>query len=194
MDEITAKQRISELRKLLETYNEQYYMQDNPSVSDYEYDMRMRELETLEQQYPQFAAPDSPTHHVGGGVSRTFDKVQHTVQMMSLQDVFSFAEMDAFLQRCQEAVPQPEFIVEPKIDGLSVSLEYTNGVFTRGSTRGDGFVGEDVTANLRTIANIPRQLHGAPPFLEVRGEVYMPRASFAALVEQQEQMEAEEGE
>lgn len=187
MDEITAKQRISELRKLLETYNEQYYMQDNPSVSDYEYDMRMRELETLEQQYPQFAAPDSPTHHVGGGVSRTFDKVQHTVQMMSLQDVFSFAEMDAFLQRCQEAVPQPEFIVEPKIDGLSVSLEYTNGVFTRGSTRGDGFVGEDVTANLRTIANIPRQLHGAPPFLEVRGEVYMPRASFAALVEQQEQ-------
>ena len=109
MDEITAKQRISELRKLLETYNEQYYMQDNPSVSDYEYDMRMRELETLEQQYPQFAAPDSPTHHVGGGVSRTFDKVQHTVQMMSLQDVFSFAEMDAFLQRCQEAVPQPEF-------------------------------------------------------------------------------------
>ena len=165
MDEITAKQRISELRKLLETYNEQYYMQDNPSVSDYEYDMRMRELETLEQQFPQFAAPDSPTHHVGGGVSRTFDKVQHTVQMMSLQDVFSFAEMDAFLQRCQEAVPQPEFIVEPKIDGLSVSLEYTNGVFTRGSTRGDGFVGEDVTANLRTIANIPRQLHGAPPFL-----------------------------
>ena len=187
MDEITAKQRISELRKLLETYNEQYYMQDNPSVSDYEYDMRMRELETLEQQFPQFAAPDSPTHHVGGGVSRTFDKVQHTVQMMSLQDVFSFAEMDAFLQRCQEAVPQPEFIVEPKIDGLSVSLEYTNGVFTRGSTRGDGFVGEDVTANLRTIANIPRQLHGAPPFLEVRGEVYMPRASFSALVEQQEQ-------
>lgn len=186
MDEMTAKQRMSELRQLLEQYNEQYYMQENPTVSDYEYDMLMRELETLEQQFPQYATGDSPTKHVGGTASRTFEKVPHAVQMMSLQDVFSYEEMDAFVRRCQEQLQAPEFIVEPKIDGLSVSLEYVNGLLTRGSTRGDGFVGEDVTANLRTISNIPQQLTNAPAFLEVRGEVYMSRKSFAALVEQQE--------
>lgn len=186
MNEMTAKQRIVKLRQLLEQYNEQYYVQDNPTVTDYEYDMLMRELEILEQQFPQYAAEDSPTKHVGGTASRTFDKVPHTVQMMSLQDVFSYEEMDAFVRRCQEALHEPEFLVEPKIDGLSVSLEYTNGVLTRGSTRGDGFVGEDVTANLLTIANIPKMLTNAPAFLEVRGEVYMPRKSFATLVEQQE--------
>ena len=186
MDETTAKQRIAELKQLLERYNEEYYVQDAPTVTDYEYDMLMRELETLEGEYPQFAAADSPTRHVGGTASRTFEKVSHAVQMMSLQDVFSYAEMDAFGQRCQEELEHPAFSVEPKIDGLSVSLEYTNGIFTRGSTRGDGFVGEDVTANLMTIPNIPKQLKDAPAFLEVRGEVYMPRKSFAALVEQQE--------
>ena len=186
MDETTAKQRIAELKQLLERYNEEYYVQDAPTVTDYEYDMLMRELETLEGEYPQFAAADSPTRHVGGTASRTFEKVSHAVQMMSLQDVFSYAEMDAFVQRCQEELEHPAFSVEPKIDGLSVSLEYTNGIFTRGSTRGDGFVGEDVTANLMTIPNIPKQLKDAPAFLEVRGEVYMPRKSFAALVEQQE--------
>ena len=186
MDEATAKQRMAELQQQLERYNEEYYVQDAPSVTDYEYDMLLRELETLEQQYPQFAAVDSPTKHVGGAASRTFEKVPHTVQMMSLQDVFSYEEMNAFVQKCQEELANPEFSVEPKIDGLSVSLEYTNGVFTRGSTRGDGFVGEDVTANLMTIANIPKKLEHAPAFLEVRGEVYMPRKSFAALVEQQE--------
>ena len=186
MDETTAKQRIAELKQLLERYNEEYYVQDAPTVTDYEYDMLMRELETLEGEYPQFAAADSPTRHVGGTASRTFEKVSHAVQMMSLQDVFSYAEMDAFVKRCQEELEHPAFSVEPKIDGLSVSLEYTNGIFTRGSTRGDGFVGEDVTANLMTIPNIPKQLKDAPAFLEVRGEVYMPRKSFAALVEQQE--------
>lgn len=186
MDEATAKQRMAELQQQLERYNEEYYVQDAPSVTDYEYDMLLRELETLEQQYPQFATADSPTKHVGGAASRTFEKVPHTVQMMSLQDVFSYEEMNAFVQKCQEELENPEFSVEPKIDGLSVSLEYTNGVFTRGSTRGDGFVGEDVTANLMTIANIPKKLEHAPAFLEVRGEVYMPRKSFAALVEQQE--------
>lgn len=185
MDETTAKQRMAELCQLLEQYNEQYYMQENPTVSDYEYDMLMRELETLEQQFPQYAVADSPTKHVGGTASRTFEKVPHSVQMMSLQDVFSYEEMDAFVCRCQEELDEPAFIVEPKIDGLSVSLEYTNGVLTRGSTRGDGFIGEDVTANLRTISNIPKHLKNAPAFLEVRGEVYMPRKSFAALVEQQ---------
>ena len=186
MDEATAKQRMAELQQRLERYNEEYYVQDAPSVTDYEYDMLLQELETLEQQYPQFAAADSPTKHVGGAASRTFEKVPHTVQMMSLQDVFSYEEMNAFVQKCQEELENPEFSVEPKIDGLSVSLEYTNGVFTRGSTRGDGFVGEDVTTNLMTIANIPKKLEHAPAFLEVRGEVYMPRKSFAALVEQQE--------
>ena len=171
MDEATAKQRMAELQQRLERYNEEYYVQDAPSVTDYEYDMLLRELETLEQQYPQFAAADSPTKHVGGTASRTFEKVPHTVQMMSLQDVFSYEEMNAFVQKCQEELENPEFSVEPKIDGLSVSLEYTNGVFTRGSTRGDGFVGEDVTANLMTIANIPKKLEHAPAFLEVRGEV-----------------------
>ena len=158
MDEATAKQRMAELQQRLERYNEEYYVQDAPSVTDYEYDMLLRELETLEQQYPQFAAADSPTKHVGGTASRTFEKVPHTVQMMSLQDVFSYEEMNAFVQKCQEELENPEFSVEPKIDGLSVSLEYTNGVFTRGSTRGDGFVGEDVTANLMTIANIPQAI------------------------------------
>lgn len=186
MDEMTAKQRMSDLQQLLEQYNEQYYMQGNPTISDYEYDMLMRELELLEQQFPQYATADSPTRHVGGRASRTFEKVSHIVQMMSLQDVFSYEEMDAFIHRCQEKLQTPEFIVEPKIDGLSVSLEYTNGVLTRGSTRGDGYVGEDVTANLRTIVNVPQKLINAPAFLEVRGEVYMPRKSFAALVEQQE--------
>ena len=185
MDEMTAQQRIDALRKSLELYNQQYYDQDNPTISDYDYDRLMRELETLEWEFPQFQRTDSPTQHVGGTASRTFQKVSHDVQMMSLQDVFSDDEMRAFIERCQEELEHPAFIVEPKIDGLSVSLEYTNGVFTRGSTRGDGFVGEDVTENLRTIANIPKTLHHAPAYLEVRGEVYMPRKSFAALVEQQ---------
>lgn len=187
MDAFTAKNRIQELSKLLEEYNQQYYVQDNPTVTDYEYDMLLRELETLEQEYPQFAAADSPTKHVGGAASRIFEKVPHAVQMMSLQDVFSYEEMDGFVRRCQEALGEPQFVVEPKIDGLSVSLEYVNGIFVRGSTRGDGFTGEDVTANLMTISAIPKQLQNAPAFLEVRGEVYMPRQSFAALVEQQEQ-------
>ncbi len=187
MDELTAKNRMQELAQLLEQYNRQYYVEDNPTVTDYEYDMLLRELEMLEQTYPQYAAENSPAKRVGGAASRVFEKVPHTVQMMSLQDVFSFEEMDSFVRRCQETLSAPQFVVEPKIDGLSVSLEYTNGVFVRGSTRGDGFVGEDVTANLMTIPAIPKQLRDAPAFLEVRGEVYMPRQSFAALVEQQEQ-------
>ncbi len=187
MDEQTAKTRIQELSQLLKQYNQQYYDQDNPSVTDDAYDMLLRELETLEQEFPHLAAPDSPTKHVGGTASRIFEKVPHTIQMMSLQDVFSYEEMDSFVQRCQEALGSPRFVAEPKIDGLSVSLEYQNGFFVRGSTRGDGFVGEDVTANLMTIAAIPKQLKNPPPFLEVRGEVYMPRKSFADLVEQQVQ-------
>ncbi|MCC8110893.1 MAG: NAD-dependent DNA ligase LigA [Ruminococcus sp.] len=186
MKKNAAKQRMQQLQTMLELYNVQYYELDNPTVSDYEYDMRLLELETLEEQFPEYASQNSPTKHVGGTASRTFEKVQHTVQMMSLQDVFSFDEMDLFLKRCDAVLNKPAFVVEPKIDGLSVSLEYRNGVFVRGSTRGDGMVGEDVTENLRTILNIPQKLQYAPVFLEVRGEVYMPRKSFYTLVEQQE--------
>ena len=182
-----AKERIASLTKTLETYNYQYYVLDNPSVSDYTYDELMHELRKLEQDFPQLASPTSPTRTVGGVASNAFEKVPHAVQMMSLQDVFSFSEVADFVQRCKEAVSDPRFIVEPKIDGLSVSLEYENGEFVRGSTRGDGFIGEDVTHNLRTIRSIPLHLEHAPAYLEVRGEVYMPRTSFDALVQQQEQ-------
>ncbi len=189
MDINTAKERISELSELLEKYNHQYYEMNESDVSDYEFDMLMQELRTLEEQYPEFVSPASPTQRVGGMAQSRFEKVQHTVQMASLQDVFSFEQVKSFLNKCTEALGNIGYTVEPKIDGLSVSLEYENGVLTRGSTRGDGFVGEDVTANLKTIRSIPLKLKNAPEFLEVRGEVYMPRESFFELVEQQELMD-----
>ncbi len=190
MDINTAKERISELSELLEKYTYQYYVLDNPEVSDYEFDMLMQELKALEEQFPELISPASPTQRVGGMAQSKFEKVQHTVQMASLQDVFSFEQVKSFLVKCtEELVSDTEFTVEPKIDGLSVSLEYENGILTRGSTRGDGFVGEDVTANLRTIHSIPLKLKNAPEYLEVRGEVYMPRESFFELVEQQELMD-----
>lgn len=189
MEEQTAKERMDELTRLLIRYNREYYEQDAPSVPDDAYDALMRELVDLEAAYPQYARSDSPTQHVGGAVSKAFTKVAHAVPMMSLQDVFSFAEIDAFLKRCAGALERPTFVVEPKIDGLSVSLEYENGHFVRGSTRGDGLVGEDVTDNLRTIAHIPKALQNPPPYLEVRGEVYMSRADFADLVAKQEERE-----
>lgn len=179
-----AKKRAAELSGLLNEYSYQYYMLDNPTVSDYEFDMLLRELETIEAEYPELVTEDSPTHRVGGHSSATFEKVTHTVQMGSLQDVFSFDELREFDARVRESI-LPVYTVEPKIDGLSVSLEYTDGMLTRGSTRGDGFVGEDVTANLKTIRSIPLKLKEPVPFLEVRGEVYMPRDSFERLVEEQ---------
>ena len=187
MELAAAKKRIAELSKELEAHNYRYYVLNDPTVSDFSYDEMMRELRELEAAFPSLQLPTSPTQRVGGVASSTFEKVQHAVQMMSLQDVFSFAEVSAFLTRCKEQFSNPEFVVEPKIDGLSVSLEYTNGVFTRGSTRGDGFVGEDVTENLKTIRSIPLHLEDAPAFLEVRGEVYMPRERFLSLTEEQEQ-------
>lgn len=186
MKKIEAEKRAAELTALLDKYTYQYYVLDAPEVSDYEFDMLMQELRSIESEYPELVTPTSPTQRVGGVASGRFDKVEHTVQMASLQDVFSIEQVDDFLRRCKEELTDPEFSVEPKIDGLSVSLEYTNGVLTRGSTRGDGFVGEDVTANLRTIRSIPLKIDNAPEFLEVRGEVYMPRSSFFDLVEQQE--------
>lgn len=187
MELAASQKRIAELSKELEAHNYRYYVLNDPTVSDFSYDEMMRELRELEAAFPSLQLPTSPTQRVGGVASSTFEKVQHAVQMMSLQDVFSFAEVSAFLTRCKEQFSNPEFVVEPKIDGLSVSLEYTNGVFTRGSTRGDGFVGEDVTENLKTIRSIPLHLEDAPAFLEVRGEVYMPRERFLSLTEEQEQ-------
>lgn len=186
MDKETAKKRIEELSMQLEKYSYQYYVLDNPEISDYDFDMLMQELKGLEEKYPELVTENSPTQRVGGVAMNTFEKVQHTVQMGSLQDVFSFEQVKSFTVRCIEALEKPFYTVEPKIDGLSVSLEYTNGLFTRGSTRGDGFVGEDVTANLKTIHSIPLRLKDAPEFLEVRGEVYMPREGFFELVEAQE--------
>lgn len=180
-----AEKRAAELRAVIEKHNHNYYDQDNPTIEDDEYDALMRELRGIEQQYPELSTPDSPTHRVGGTVSSSFEKVQHVVQMGSLQDIFSEEEVRAFITAVMEQGAH-EFTVEPKIDGLSVSLEYQDGVFVRGSTRGDGFVGEDITANLKTIRSIPLRLNDAPEFIEVRGEVYMPRKSFAALCEEQE--------
>lgn len=180
-----AEKRAAELRSVIEKHNHNYYDLDSPTIEDDEYDALMRELRGIEQQFPQLAFPDSPTQRVGGTVNSSFDKVQHTVQMGSLQDIFSEEEVRGFLAGVMEQGAD-EFVVEPKIDGLSVSLEYHDGVFVRGSTRGDGFVGEDITANLKTIRSIPLKLSEPLPFIEVRGEVYMPKKSFAALCEEQE--------
>lgn len=181
-----AMQRIEELTEIIEKHNHSYYVMDNPTVSDYEYDMLMQELKGLEAEYPELILPSSPTQRVGGEALSKFEKVTHKVQMGSLQDVFSFEQLEEFVTRCRNTVENPSFIVEPKIDGLSVSLEYENGILRRGSTRGDGFIGEDVTANLKTVGSIPLKIKNAPEFLEVRGEVYMPKEKFLKLVEQQE--------
>ena len=186
MDFQTAKARAEELRKTLRYHSELYYNQDNPEISDYEYDMLSNELKHSEAQFPELITADSPTQIVGGKASKLFEKVTHAVKMESLQDVFSIEEVTAFIQKIQSDFPDAAFTVEPKIDGLSVSLEYENGVLVRGSTRGDGVVGEDVTANLMQIRDIPKQIPCTASSLEVRGEVYMPHESFFACIEKQE--------
>ena len=184
-----AEKRIQELSKLLEQYNFEYYVQDNPSVEDYVYDGLMQELRSLETEFPELLSPQSPSQRVGGTASNQFEKVSHAVQMQSLQDVFDFEQVSDFVTRCHEVFPKAEFSVEPKIDGLSVSLDYRDNKFVLGSTRGDGFTGEDVTANLKTIRTIPFNLHLEEklPLLEIRGEVYMPKEQFLKLVSQQEE-------
>lgn len=189
MNQNQAKERVQELHTLLRQYEYEYYMLDNPSVDDFTYDMLMHELADLEQQFPDLLSPQSPTQRVGGSVSNEFQKTKHIVQMQSLQDVFDFEQVHNFIDRCHEVFPDAVFSVEPKIDGLSVSLEYHDGKFVLGSTRGDGFTGEDVTANLKTIRTIPLVLKESLPLLEVRGEVYMPRKQFCKLVKQQEENE-----
>ena len=181
-----AKLRLAQLTKEIEAHNYAYYVLDAPTIEDCDYDALMRELKEIEAEYPQLITPHSPSQRVGGAALSDFQKVNHKVQMGSLRDVFSFEEVAAFVAECRQKLEKPQFTVEPKIDGLSVSLLYENGVLTCGSTRGDGFVGEDVTGNIRTIRSIPLRLEDAPPLLEVRGEVFMPRDSFIKLVEQQE--------
>ena len=179
------EKKIEELRKTLRYHSNRYYNDDSPEIEDYEYDMMMRELQQLEEKYPQYDSPDSPTKRVGGKADNSFESVRHTVRMESLQDAFSHEELFDFDRRVKEVFPNAEYCVEPKIDGLSVSLEYRNGVFVRGSTRGDGDVGEDVSGNLRVIHSIPLKLNKSIPFLEVRGEVYMPKKSFERVVDRQ---------
>ena len=180
------KQRAEQLRRELNHHIYRYYVENENDIEDYEYDMLMRELDSIEKEYPELLAPDSPTHRVGGQADSQFEKVVHTVRMESLQDAFSHGEVEDFDRRVHESFSDVTYVVEPKIDGLSVSLEYTNGVFTRGSTRGDGIEGEDITANLRTVKSIPLRLKTDLPFIEVRGEVYMPREVFFEIVEKQE--------
>ncbi len=186
MDLITARELAQKLREQINYYSELYYEKDDPAISDYEFDKLMHQLIDIEEEYPQLLTPDSPTHRVGGRASNSFEQVEHVVQMGSLQDVFSDEEVVDFDRRVREVVSDPLYVVEPKIDGLSVSLEYRDGVLVRGSTRGDGFVGEDVTENIRTIRSVPLRLKRDIPFVEVRGEVYMPVASFEKVVAQQE--------
>lgn len=186
MEFTQAEKLAQELREKINYYSKLYYEQDDPAISDYDFDMLMHRLIDIEEEYPQLLTADSPTHRVGGRASNSFEEVVHTVQMGSLQDVFSEAEVEEFDRRVREVIPNPIYVVEPKIDGLSVSLEYRDGLLVRGSTRGDGFVGEDVTENIRTIKAIPLRLKEEIPFVEVRGEVYMPVASFERVVAQQE--------
>lgn len=185
--EIDAKKRIDELVEQLNYHSRLYYVENRNEISDYDYDMLQNELKELEKNYPQFLRPDSPTQRVGGEAVSQFEKVEHIVQMGSIQDVFSFEEVRRFVDTVRETIPAPAFVVEPKIDGLSVSLEYHDGEFVIGSTRGDGFVGENVTQNLKTVRSIPLSLPEDLPLLEVRGEVYMPRGVFEDLVKKQEE-------
>ena len=183
MDDFTE---IEVLRRELTLAGYEYYVLDKPTMSDYDYDHKLRRLEELETVHPETVTPDSPTQRVGGQPLDTFTQVRHQVPLESLQDVFNFEELEAFDQRVKGVSPEAEYVVEPKVDGLSVALEYEDGLFVRGATRGDGQVGEDVTENLRTVRSIPLKIPDAPPRLIVRGEVYMPKKVFHALNEERE--------
>ena len=168
MDDFTE---IEALRRELNQAGHEYYVLDKPTMSDYDYDHKLRRLEELEAAHPETVTPDSPTQRVGGQPLDAFTQVRHQVPLESLQDVFDFQELEAFDQRVKGVVPEAEYVVEPKVDGLSVALEYEDGLFVRGATRGDGQVGEDVTENLRTVRSIPLKIPDAPPRLIVRGEM-----------------------
>ena len=184
---MNPKERVVELNRILTEANYRYYVMDDPTMPDFEYDRLLRELEDLEKVHPHLVTADSPTQRVGGEAISAFEKYTHPVPLMSLQDVFSLEELTEFLDKTLAAEPDTVFSVEPKIDGLSVALEYVDGHFVRGATRGDGNVGEDVTENLKTIRSIPMTIENAPPRLIVRGEVYMPKKSFEKLNARQEE-------
>lgn len=178
MNKEQAKKRIDELNKLTAYYATKYYDDDNPEISDFEYDMLMLELRNLEKEFPEFISSSSLTQHVGGTVKEGFEKVEHEVPLQSLQDIFDFDELIAFDERvCKALETKPSYVVETKIDGLSVSLEYKNGEFVRGATRGNGFVGEDITENLKTIKHIPKKLTENID-ITVRGEVFIGKNEF----------------
>lgn len=186
MEREAAQLEIGRLREEIRYHGRKYYTEDAPEISDFEYDRLFRRLEELEAQFPELVTEDSPTNRVGGAVYNTFAPVVHQAPLESLHDAFSEEELRDFDRRVRGVVEGPAYVVEPKFDGLSVALEYTDGVFTRGSTRGDGITGEDVTENLRTIAAIPKRLAEPVPFLEVRGEVYLSDAGFEQLCRRQE--------
>jgi len=182
-----AKKRMDELVSLINYHAKKYYTDDAPEISDYDYDMLNRELVELEEKYPEFRSAQSPSLRVGGAVLKGFDEVRHEVPLDSMQDAFSFDEIGDFDRRVRQSFPETEYVVELKIDGLSVALEYVDGKFIRGATRGDGTVGEDVTENLKTVKAIPLTLFEPYPHrIIVRGEVYMPRSSFDALNKERE--------
>lgn len=181
-----VKTEIKKLRDELNEHNHRYYVMDEPSISDFEYDALMRRLIALEEKNPELITPDSPTQRVGGTALSAFEQVTHQVPLESLNDVFSEDELRAFHEKLEQSIHQPEFTVEPKIDGLSMALIYKNGVFVQGATRGDGRVGEDVTENLKTIRSIPLTIPDAPETLIVRGEVFMPNKVFEELNAQRE--------
>jgi len=183
------QKRIEELTKEINFHNHKYYVEDAPQISDFEFDAMLKELEELEEKYPQYKKATSPTTRVGGEAVAIFEPVEHAVPMESLQKAFSKEEITDFERRVKEVIPNPEYVVEHKIDGLSVSLEYIYGEFVRGSTRGDGLVGEDVTQNLKTIKSIPLTLKDKIPYLEVRGEVFMSRDNFDRINRQLEETE-----
>ena len=183
---MNIQEEILSLTKELNEAGHRYYVLDDPTMPDFEYDQKLRRLEQLEAEHPEWMQPDSPTQRVGGKALDAFTQVVHQVPLESLQDVFSFDELRDFDQKIKETAPERIYSVEPKVDGLSVALEYENGVFVRGATRGDGNVGEDVTENLKTIRSIPLKIENAPQRLVVRGEVFMPKKVFHALNAQRE--------
>ena len=190
MNKEEAKKRIEELKNLTAYYAKKYYDDDAPEISDFEYDMLMVELRNLEKEYPEFITPDSLTQHVGGTVKEGFEKVEHEVPLQSLQDIFDFNELYAFDERVRKTLEKEKikYIVETKIDGLSCSLEYKNGLFVRGATRGNGLVGEDITENLKTIKHIPQKLNESID-ITVRGEVFIGKEEFEKMNEEREENE-----
>ena len=182
------KKKIKDLTEEINFHNDLYYNKDNPKISDFEYDIMYRQLQNLEKEYPQFKLKNSPTNKIGGVVSSSFEKIKHKIYMGSLQNAYSFLELLKFEERIKQKIENISYIIEPKVDGLSVSLEYVNGKFKRGSTRGDGFFGEDITENLKTINSIPKTLNKSIPFLEVRAEIYMPIMKFEELILKQKNL------